>query len=293
MKKQLLDIQFAVITVATLILLSVIGGCKSEESVKPAIRLSTEAEKETFAGKSERDRNKELGVSRIEISVRNHSTSDTSSKLREIYYLDPVGEVKYHVKMEDKDTIITLYKWNSQGKATALHRYKNDNLKDSVFYFYDSKGNIMEVDSNGISKNFANIYDKKGRLFQVVTAMASKENVVVQDQYTYNEDGSFLHQTRPMSETGEYYPPLYLQHDTKGRLITITWQGVPIRRDLEYDKYGCLIRDHEFSQAGEGATWEYSYDQFFNLILVVKKDASGKIEEETFYKYFYGRTGGK
>lgn len=293
MKKQLLDIQFVVIIVATLILLSVIGGCKAEESVKPAIRLSTEEEKETFARKSENDRYKELGVSRIEISVRNHTTSDTSSKLREIYYLDLAGEVKYHVMMEEKDTIITLYKWNSQGKTTALHRYKNGNLKDSVFCFYDSKGNIMEVDSNGASKNFANIYDKKGRLFQVVTAVASSGDVVVQDQYTYNEDGSFLLQTRPMSETGEYYPPLYLQHDSKGRLITITWQGVPIRRDLEYDKYGYLIRDLEFSQAGEGATWEYSYDQFFNLILMVKKDASGKVEEETFFKYIYRQIDGK
>lgn len=293
MRKQTNKEVFSIIIYLVGFLLSIFSGCKSDEPVKPAIHFSKEEEKENFALKQEKERNSLLGISRIEVSVRNGLSNDTTLKQKEIYFLETDGTVKYHVMMEDKDTIITLYKWNSQGKTTALHRYKNGNLKDSVFYFYDSRGNLLEVDSNGASKNFANIYDKKGRLFQVVTAMASSGDVVVQDQYTYNEDGSFLLQTRPMSETGEYYPPLYLQHDAKGRLITITWQGVPIRRDLEYDKYGYLIRDHEFSQAGEGATWEYSYDQFFNLILMVKKDASGKVEEETFYKYIYRQIGGK
>lgn len=270
------------------LLLVLITGCGKKEQALSVLKFSTEQEKESFALKPESVRYKLLGVSRIEVMKRSFAGQDTTLKLSEIRYLHLDGSLKYLVEVGGSDTIITLYKWNSSGKPAAIHRYDSqERIRDSVFCFYDSRGNLMEVDSNGIVENFTNIYDKKGRLFQVIPAITVNGSILVKEQFTYNDDGSFTHQTRPKSESGEYLPPLYLTYDKVRNLITVTWEGVPIRQDFEYDKYGRAISGSEFSQMGETAFWEYSYDEYFNMISEIKRDGSKNVVEEKVFKYYY------
>ncbi len=276
------------LTWSLILLLVLITGCGKKEQALPVLKFSTEQEKEAFALKSESERYKLLGMSRIEVMKRSFAGQDTTLKLSEIRYLNLDGSLKYLVEVVGSDTIITLYRWNSSGKPAAIHRYDGqERLRDSVFYFYDSRGNVMEVDSNGIVENFTNIYDKKGRLFQVIPAITVNGSILVKEQFTYNDDGSFTHQTRPKSESGEYLPPLYLTYDKLRNLITVTWEGVPIRQDFEYDKYGRSIRGTELSQMIETTFWEYSYDEYFNMISEVKRDGSKNVVEEKVFKYYY------
>ncbi|GMU89170.1 MAG: hypothetical protein AMXMBFR49_13780 [Chlorobiota bacterium] len=145
----------------------------------------------------------------------------------------------------------------------------------------------MEVDSNGIVENFTNIYDKKGRLFQVIPAITVNGSILVKEQFTYNDDGSFTHQTRPKSGSGEYLPPLYLKYDKMRNLTGVGWEGVPIMQSFEYDNYGRSIGGTELSQMIETAFWEYSYDEYFNMISEIKRDGSKNVVEEKVFKYYY------
>lgn len=270
------------------LLLVLITGCGKKEQALPVLKFSTEQEKESFALKPESERYKLLGVSRIEVMKRSFAGQDTTLKLSEIRYLNLDGSLKYLVEVVGSDTIITLYRWNSSGKPTAIHRYDSqERLRDSVFYFYDSRGNLMEVDSNGIVENFTNIYDKKGRLFQVIPAITVNGSILVKEQFTYNDDGSFTHQTRPKSESGEYLPPLYLTYDKMRNLTGVGWEGVPIMQSFEYDNYGRSIGGTELSQMIETAFWEYSYDEYFNMISEIKRDGSKNVVEEKVFKYYY------
>jgi len=239
-----------------------------------------------FAMKSERDRIKMMGIRAIEVYEKNKlNGGDTTAKLAEILYYHEDGSLRSHVKMYHQDTNITLFKWNQYSKPTSVFRFDNlGNFKDSIYYYYDQKGNLLEIDSNGITKRFINLYDKEGKLRQVVTTNDTEQKININEEHWYLDDGSKLVRLNYRSSSHSTSATHTVNYDRSGKIISIDLEKMGDRIDNAYNQYGFLVKS-VYDSAGHSSQIEYDYDFDLKKVSEIKKNVNGEIEVKRTFKY--------
>lgn len=261
-------------------------GCGSDNKSESILSFTSEQEKMDFAMKSEKDRIEMMGIRAIEVYEKNKLNSgDTTAKLAEILYYHEDGSLRSHVKMYHQDTIITLFKWNQYSKPTSVFRFDNlGNFKDSIYYYYDQKGNLLEIDSNGITKRFINLYDKEGKLRQVVTTNDTEQKIEITENHWYDPDGSKFVQLNYRCSSTYASAKQTLYFDKSGKIIRIEMEKLGDRVDNAYNQYGFLVKS-VYDSSGQKYQMEYNYDSDLKKVSEIKINANGELEYERTFKY--------
>lgn len=272
-----------------MVMMLIMSGCGKKQSSPFILVFKTDAERIEFAKKPEYEKYKDWGIRRVDIYHNNNFSGDTSlGNISSSRIYDENGYMISEAVFLDRDTIISLYKWYQFDKPSAVYLYdQNKNLRQKNIYYYDTKGNLFEANLNGKRKYYTILYDREGRLAQVIPSDYANDEIKISVQNNYNSDGSKV-ETKKTTTVGQEAEKTITEFDIFGKITKSQSFGkFPKVMNYLYNKLDQLEKVVSQSDVDPKLNNEeiYTYDPELKLISIITKNSNGAEVKKISFHY--------